>query len=148
MQLAKNLWLTTDRSLLRKLKELLLARRLEEALPKKRILTLYLNVAEWGDGIYGIEAASRAHHGVSARQLTVAQGAILAAMLPSPRKWTPTRGPRVLRTRALRIIDQLKQHGRITADQAQLARDEVQTALAAPSEPATEPSDETSDDET
>ena len=64
MQLAKNLWLSTDRSLLRKLKELLLTRRLEDALPKKRILTLYLNVAEWGDGVYGMEAAAREHHGL------------------------------------------------------------------------------------
>ncbi len=99
-QLAKNLWLSTDRSLLRKAKELILAHRLEEALPKNRILTLYLNVVEWGNGVYGIEAGAREHFGVSAAQpLASAQGAILAAMLPAPRKRSPKSGSRALKKR-------------------------------------------------
>src|SRR5262249_42295551 len=107
MQLAKNLWLSGERTLLRKLKEVILARRLEDAMPKKRILALYLNLVEWGDGVYGIEAGARAHFGISADQLSLGQGAILAAMLPAPRRWLPEKGSRILRVRSLRIIDRL-----------------------------------------
>ncbi len=128
-QLAKNLWLSTDRSLVRKAKELLLARALEKELGKERILTLYLNVAEWGDGVYGIEAAARTHFGVRARELTVAQGAMLAAMLPAPRRWGPhARSPRY-RRRALRIVDELAAAGRIDADAATDARAELEHTL-------------------
>ncbi len=125
-QLAKNLWLSGDRSLLRKARELILARRLEQALPKKRILALYLNVAEWGDGVYGIEAGSREHFGVSASQLSVSQGAILAAMLPAPRRWTPESHSRALRKRALWIVDRLEVAGKISAEEGDRARGEIE----------------------
>jgi monofunctional biosynthetic peptidoglycan transglycosylase len=124
-QLAKNLFLSQDRSLLRKAKEAVLARRLEDALSKKRILSLYLNVVEWGDGVYGVEAASIEHFRVGAKGLSTAQAAILAGMLPNPRKWTPERGSKVLRARALRIVDRLEQTGRIPPDGANAARAEV-----------------------
>ncbi|MBZ4418078.1 monofunctional biosynthetic peptidoglycan transglycosylase [Myxococcus sp. RHSTA-1-4] len=139
-QLAKNLWLSTDRSLLRKAKELILAHRLEEALTKKRILTLYLNVAEWGQGVYGIEAGAREHFGVSASQLTVAQGAILAAMLPAPRKRSPSSGSRALKRRALWIVDQLESVGRITAAEADGARADLDRLLGR--KPAAEDADD------
>jgi len=148
-QLAKNLWLSGDRSLLRKAKELILARHLENALPKKRILELYLNVVEWGDGVYGIEAGSREHFGISASQLSVGQGAILAAMLPSPRRWTPERHSRALRKRALWIVDRLEKVGKISADEADLARSDIERLLAkdrTTPEPAEEP-DQASEDE-
>ncbi len=128
-QLAKNLWLSNDRSLLRKAKEFILARRLEDALPKKRILALYLNVAEWGDGVYGIEAGSREHLGISASQLSVGQGAILAAMLPAPRRWTPERRSGALRKRALWIVDRLQEAGKISAGEGETARSEIQRLL-------------------
>ncbi|NOK37577.1 monofunctional biosynthetic peptidoglycan transglycosylase, partial [Corallococcus exercitus] len=128
-QLAKNLWLSTDRSLLRKLKELMLAHRLEDALTKQRILTLYLNVVEWGNGVYGIEAAAREHFGVSASQLSVAQGAVLAAMLPSPRKRSPASGSRALWKHAHRVVDALKVYKRISAAQAEGAHAEVDRLL-------------------
>ncbi|MFP2901799.1 transglycosylase domain-containing protein, partial [Corallococcus sp. 4LFB] len=128
-QLAKNLWLSTDRSLLRKLKELVLAHRLEEALTKQRILTLYLNVVEWGNGVYGIEAAAREHFGVSASQLSVAQGAVLAAMLPSPRKRSPASGSRALWKHAHRVVDSLKVYKRISPAQAEDAHAEVDRLL-------------------
>ncbi len=131
-QLAKNLWLSNDRSLVRKLKEMILARRLEDQLTKSRILTLYLNVAEWGDGVYGIEAGARRWFGVSAAELSVAQGAILAAMLPAPRTWTPESGSQRLLTRAQRIVDRLEQHGRITPEAAAFARNEVTLSLDSP----------------
>jgi monofunctional biosynthetic peptidoglycan transglycosylase len=128
-QLAKNLWLSTDRSLLRKAKELVLTYRLEQALPKSRILTLYLNVAEWGDGVYGIEAGAREHFGVSALNLTPAQGAILAAMLPAPRKRTPKSGSKTLKRHAHWIIDQMQEANRLSAEEAAAAQAEIDKLL-------------------
>jgi len=84
-QLAKNIFLTGERSMLRKAEETIITVMLEAILPKHRILELYLNYAEWGDGIYGAEAAARHHFGVSASKLTSWQAARLAAILPNPR---------------------------------------------------------------
>ncbi|WP_375765436.1 monofunctional biosynthetic peptidoglycan transglycosylase [Archangium gephyra] len=128
-QLAKNLWLSTDRSLLRKGKELILAHRLEEALPKNRILTIYMNVVEWGNGVYGIEAGAREHFGVSASQLTAAQGAILASMLPAPRKRSPASGSRALKKRAHWVIEQMEAVKRLNAEQARAAHAEIDELL-------------------
>jgi monofunctional biosynthetic peptidoglycan transglycosylase len=88
-QLARNLYLTPEKSLLRKLREALITWRLENVLSKKRILELYLNVVEWGDGIFGIEAASRHYYGKPASELTPLEGTRLATVLPSPRKYDP-----------------------------------------------------------
>lgn len=129
-QLAKNLWLSTDRSLLRKGKELILAHRLEEALPKNRILTLYLNVVEWGNGVYGIEAGAREHFGIPASELSAAQGAILASMLPAPRKRSPTSGSKALKKRAHWIIDQMEAVRRLNGAQAQAAHAEIDQILS------------------
>jgi len=90
-QLAKNLYLSSDKTLLRKAREALLAWELERRLPKQRILELYLNVAEWGHGIFGAEAAASRHFGKSAAELTEDEAALLAAMLPSPRRYDPIR---------------------------------------------------------
>jgi monofunctional biosynthetic peptidoglycan transglycosylase len=135
-QLAKNLWLSTDRSLLRKGKELVLAYRLEKSLPKSRILALYLNVVEWGDGVYGIEAGAREHFGVSAMNLTVAQGAILAAMLPSPRKRSPKSGSKALKRRAHWIVENLQAAKRISPEQTPAAQAEVDQILGGKTEAA------------
>ncbi|RKH10071.1 monofunctional biosynthetic peptidoglycan transglycosylase [Corallococcus sp. CA053C] len=134
-QLAKNLYLSTDRSLLRKGKELLLARRLEADLSKQRILALYMNVVEWGEGVYGIEAAAREHFGVPARALSVAQGAMLAAMLPAPRRWLPAVRPEALRTRAGVIVGRLEREGRISGTQAREAQAELARFFGAPTAP-------------
>ncbi len=83
-QLAKNLYFSTDRSLLRKAMEFVVAGRLERELGKDRILELYLNVAEWGPGVFGAEAASRTYFGHSASTLTLDEAATLAATLPQP----------------------------------------------------------------
>lgn len=88
-QLAKNLYLSPSRNPLRKVKEALTAWRLESALEKDRILELYLNVVEFGPGIWGVEAASHAYFGKSSRRLTDEQAALLAATLPSPLKANP-----------------------------------------------------------
>lgn len=90
-QLVKNLFLTTHRSYLRKGLEYPLALMADFILPKERILELYLNVIEWGPGIYGIEAASRHYYGTSAANLSRDQAARLAAVIPAPRSRTPER---------------------------------------------------------
>lgn len=86
MQLARTLYLSPRKSPRRKLREVLIAWRLEAALSKARILELYLNLAEWGDGIYGAEAAARHYFGKGAADLTPPEAAALAARLPSPRR--------------------------------------------------------------
>jgi monofunctional glycosyltransferase len=88
-QLVKNLFLTTHRSYVRKAFEYPLAYAAEFMLPKDRILELYVNVVEWGPGVYGAEAAARYHYRVSAADLTREQSARLAAVLPAPRSRTP-----------------------------------------------------------
>jgi monofunctional biosynthetic peptidoglycan transglycosylase len=92
-QLAKNLYFSTHKSLLRKLRELVVARWLEQDLPKRRILELYLNVIEWGDEIYGCEAAAQAYYGKSAAALDLREAAGLAAMIPNPRRINPKLDP-------------------------------------------------------
>ncbi|MCS6873246.1 MAG: transglycosylase domain-containing protein [Pyrinomonadaceae bacterium] len=98
-QLAKNLYLSEERSFLRKAREAVITYFLERELSKKRILELYLNVIEWGDGVYGAEAAARTYFKKSASDLTAAEAAYLAAMIPSPLNvFNPKKNPkRVLR---------------------------------------------------
>ncbi len=86
-QLAKNLYLSPDKDPIRKLKEAILTWRIENQLTKRRILELYLNVVEWGDGIFGIEAAAQNYYGQHASQLTARQAARLASILPNPRRY-------------------------------------------------------------
>ena len=90
-QLAKNLYLSPSRDPLRKLRELVITRRLEAALSKQRILEIYLNVVEWGDGVWGAEAAARHYFGASAAALGPLQAARLAAMVPNPRYYDRNR---------------------------------------------------------
>jgi monofunctional biosynthetic peptidoglycan transglycosylase len=120
-QLAKNLFLSSERSYGRKLEEALLAHRLEKALTKKRILEIYLNVIEWGDGIYGVEAASQDVFGKSAETLDAAEGALLAAMIPSPRRLQPCERPKSVRTRQERILRWMERAGRLTDEEHEAA---------------------------
>jgi monofunctional biosynthetic peptidoglycan transglycosylase len=101
-QVAKNLYLSPSRSLLRKMKEAVIAYRLERTLGKRRILELYLNIAELGDGIWGVEAASRKYFNTSAWRLNTTQAAALAATLPFPLRSNPRYHPsRMLRRQDL-----------------------------------------------
>jgi monofunctional glycosyltransferase len=86
-QLAKNLFLSGSRSWLRKAQEAAITWMMERTLSKRRILEIYLNVAEWGEGIFGAEAAARYHFGIPAAALTPEQAAWLAAILPSPKRY-------------------------------------------------------------
>ena len=106
-QLAKNLYFTPERSLLRKVEELVVALRLELFLPKDRILELYLNVAEWGPGIFGAEAAARYYFGRSASDLTLEQAAALAATLPHPLTSNPRYRPGRMAWRQRLILERL-----------------------------------------
>ena len=90
-QLAKNLYLSPSKNPLRKLRELIIARRLEVELKKARILELYLNLIEWGNGIYGAEAAARAYFHTTAARLGPAESALLAAAIVNPRTLDPGR---------------------------------------------------------
>ena len=92
-QLAKNLYFTSDRSVLRKIEELVVAKRLEQFLSKDRILELYLNTAEWGPGIFGAEAAAQHYFDRSADRLNLDQAAALAATLPHPLTSNPKTRP-------------------------------------------------------
>lgn len=100
MQLAKNLFLSADRNLLRKGQELIITFMIEAALDKRRIFEIYLNVAEWGEGVFGIEAAARHYYGVSARELSVEQSAWLASILPAPKRFDKNRGSAFVRNKA------------------------------------------------
>lgn len=94
MQTVKNLFLWQGRSMIRKGLEVPLAVYFDAILPKKRIMEIYLNIAEWGPGIYGIEAAARHHFGVSAKKLTARQAALLTVALPNPIDRNPAKaGP-------------------------------------------------------
>ncbi|MGE0392902.1 MAG: monofunctional biosynthetic peptidoglycan transglycosylase [Vicinamibacterales bacterium] len=101
-QLAKNLYLSPSRDPSRKIRELIIARRLEAALPKDRILELYLNLIEWGDGVWGADAAARRYFGVSASSLSPSQAALMAGAIINPRVYRvdqPNR--RLLRRQAI-----------------------------------------------
>ncbi|MFI5206570.1 MAG: transglycosylase domain-containing protein [Gemmatimonadales bacterium] len=106
-QLAKNLYLSPSRNPLRKLKEMVIAYRLEWALPKDRILALYLNVAEFGPNLWGVEAASRAYFGKSADRLSRAEAAQLIATLPHPLTSNPAHSPSRTLARAQIILRRL-----------------------------------------
>jgi len=107
-QLAKNLWLSPSRNPWRKVKEALLTVQLEKDLGKKRILELYLNVVEFGPGIYGAEAASRAYFARSSADLTDTEAAELVAGLPSPDRWHPGTGSRAARKRVAIILRRMR----------------------------------------
>jgi monofunctional biosynthetic peptidoglycan transglycosylase len=107
-QLAKNLYLSPSRSPLRKLKEAVTAYRLEHTLGKRRILELYLNVAELGPGIWGVEAASRKYYHRPARRLTESQAAALAATLPFPLTSNPKHKPARMRRRQDLILRRMQ----------------------------------------
>jgi monofunctional biosynthetic peptidoglycan transglycosylase len=103
-QLAKNLYLSPSRNPYRKLRELFITRRLEAELTKVRILELYLNVIEWGDGIWGAEAAARAYFGIPASALNADQAALMAAAIFNPRELNPAQPTRRLVQRQQMIL--------------------------------------------
>ena len=109
-QLSKNLYLSEERSFLRKGREALITYFIEKELSKKRILEIYLNVIEWGDGVYGAEAAARFYFNKSASNLTPAEAAYLSAMIPSPLNvFNPKKNPKRV-VRRQRVIQRGMNH--------------------------------------
>ena len=131
-QLAKNLYLSPSRNPVRKLRELIIARRLEAALQKARILELYLNVIEWGDGIYGVEAAARTYFGTSASALGPRESALLAGAIVNPRLLNPAK-PTARLVRRQQLI--LSRMGGVTPPVAP-SRDQPEPSTPPPGESA------------
>lgn len=106
-QLVKNLYLTPDKNLFRKLREWIVTYQMEKTLTKKRIFELYLNVAEWGPGVYGAEAAAKHYFGKSARSISPREAAYLAAILPNPQLYTAQSHARATHRKAYLILQRM-----------------------------------------
>ncbi len=110
-QLSKNLYLSPSKNPVRKIKEAIITWRIEKTLSKRRILEIYLNVAEWGDGIFGIEAAARHYYHKSAKNLTAQEASRLAAVLPNPIRYNPTGNQKYVKNRSRIILKIMKRRG-------------------------------------
>ncbi|MEI8032720.1 MAG: monofunctional biosynthetic peptidoglycan transglycosylase [Chlorobiaceae bacterium] len=115
-QLAKNLYLSPSKNPVRKIKEAILTWRIERTLSKRRILELYLNVAEWGDGIFGIAQASGHYYGVSPSGLSAEQASKLASVLPNPIRYSPTGSAPYVRGRSRIIFAIMQRRGIVVPD--------------------------------
>ncbi|MEO5326115.1 transglycosylase domain-containing protein [Mesorhizobium sp. CC13] len=124
-QLAKNLFLTPDRTLERKVQEVLLALWLEQKYTKDQILEMYLNRVYFGSGSYGVEAASRRYFGKSARDVSLAEAALLAGLLKAPSRLSPARDPKAADARAQLVLAAMREQGMIEEK-------ELATAMSAP----------------
>ena len=112
MQVAKNLFLWPSRSYIRKGLELPVALFIDLIWPKRRMIEVYLNIAEWGEGVFGAEAAARSHFGKSARDLTRREAALLATSLPNPLARDPARPSARQRAMGARILARMSASGR------------------------------------
>jgi len=117
-QLVKNLYLSPSKNPIRKIREAILTWRIERNLSKRRILELYLNVAEWGDGIFGIEAASRRYYGKQSSELTPMEAATLVAVLPNPTRYKADRPSRYIRKKAQFIHNVMVRRGVVASETA------------------------------
>ena len=125
-QLAKNLYLTTEKNVIRKIKELLIARRLESHLSKDRIFAIYLNVIEWGPGVFGVEAASQYYFHKTAGQLNLEEMVRLVAVIPQPLNVNPTENSDWLKWKSRWILDALRRYAYIDHEQYQVTYDRFQ----------------------
>jgi len=121
-QLAKNLYLSTSRNPLRKIREFFIAQKMERELSKQRIFEIYLNVIEWGDGIYGINAAAQNYFGKSPAELLPEEAAILSAMIPNPRRYTPAKQMRYLERRKAELLRRLARYQYLKQEEYEAAR--------------------------
>lgn len=132
-QLARNLYLSPEKSLLRKMSEAVLTWRMEKVLSKRRILELYLNVVEWGEGIFGIEAASRHYYGKPSSQLSPLEATRLAAILPSPKRYNPSGDQSYVTTRANDIYNIMIQRGIIVPEYEEMNENGESSFVEGPS---------------
>lgn len=121
-QLARQSFLTSQKTIRRKLQEVLLARRIEHEYDKRRILELYLNKIYFGDGLHGVEAASRGYFGKHASQLTIDEAALLAGLVKSPSAYAPTVNLERARARRNIVLDAMLETGAVTRSEWQAAR--------------------------
>jgi len=123
-QLARNLYLSPAKNPLRKIREALITWRMEKVLSKKRILELYLNVVEWGDGIFGVESASRHCFEKTSSELTPQEAARLAAVLPNPRRYHPAEDQRYVTDRSNLIYSIMIQRGIVVPEYEEVTKKE------------------------
>jgi monofunctional biosynthetic peptidoglycan transglycosylase len=143
-QLAKNLFLTPDKNPVRKIKEAIYTWRLERNLSKKRIMELYLNVAEWGDALFGIEAAARKYYGKSALSLEPEEAARLATVLPNPIRFSPVGNSKYVRSRSAFIYRIMVRRGIVIEEYVEVMNEsqvESEKEINQESEPAGYPAD-------
>jgi len=136
-QVAKNVFLTSDRTLARKIREVLLAFKLEESFSKDEILALYMNRVYFGSGIYGFEAAAERFFNRPAKDLTVFQAAVLAGLLKAPTHYNPTREPERAKARAEIVLRTMVETGALTPGEAATALKTADKALKAIPNPTT-----------
>jgi penicillin-binding protein 1A len=129
-QLAKNLFLKPDRTLERKVQEVLLALWLEHKHSKDQILEMYLNRVYFGSGAYGVEAASRRYFGKSARDVTLSEAALLAGLLKAPSRLSPARDPKAAEERSQLVLAAMRDEGKISAKELTMAMSAPATRAA------------------
>lgn len=120
-QVAKSLLLSSERSITRKVKDFILAQRIEEKLTKREILYLYLNQVYLGGGYYGVKAAARGYYNKSLKEMTVAESAMLAGLLVAPGKYSPFVNPHAARMRQGYVLDRMHKLKKISKDEYQKA---------------------------
>ena len=121
-QVAKTFLLTSERKLIRKLKDMILARRIERALEKNQILYLYLNQIYLGSGAYGVEAAAREYFNKSVHELTLAEAAMIAGVVPAPSRYSPRASMQKARNRRSFVLGQMQKNGKITLEEYEEAK--------------------------
>jgi penicillin-binding protein 1A len=124
-QVAKTLFLTNERTLRRKIRELLLTIWLERSFTKNEILEIYLNRVYLGSGTWGVDAASRMYFGISARKVNLWQSAVLAGLPQAPSRFNPRANPAAATARAKEVLAAMVQHGAISAERAQAAAAQI-----------------------
>jgi len=124
MQVTRNFLLTRDKTYERKIKEIILAQRIESVYDKDRILWLYLNELYLGSGAYGVEAAARVYFGKHANELTAAEAALVAGLAPAPSAYSPHKNWKKARTRQLYVLDRMRKNEFLTEAEFQAAKDE------------------------
>jgi penicillin-binding protein 1A len=128
-QVAKNVFLTSEKSYIRKLKEMLLAFKLEYSFSKEVILAIYMNRVYLGAGSYGVDAASKRYFDKSARELTLAESAIMAGLLKAPSRYAPTTNPVRSRKRADQVLVNMEDAGYLTKPQSDRARKDLESSM-------------------
>jgi monofunctional glycosyltransferase len=131
-QLVKNLYLTPSKNLLRKAKETIITWRIERNLSKRRILELYLNLIEWGEGIFGIEVASEHYYGKPAMGLTPQEAARLAAVLPNPRRFSPVGSSKYVEKKANIIYNIMVRRGVVVPEYEDVLKESVGIDIPSP----------------